>query len=169
MLRSLFGYNHWVNDLLLDLVEQVPAERLREPMGASFDSIQGTAAHILQGELFYYYRWIGEQQPRDRRPSNFQNIGNLRELWREHRRLIDDFLRDLTAEQLYTSLRYGRRGGEETYELPLWKVMLQMVNHGTHHRAELADMLTRVGLQPPPTDLIVYYEELAGPLPAGSP
>lgn len=169
MLRSFFAYNHWVNDRMLALVEQVPTDRLQEQMGGSFDSIQGTAAHILQGESFYYYRWIGQLQPRDRRPSDRRTIAELRQLWTEHRALIDEFLGNLTPEQLYTPLRYGRRNGEATYELPLWQVMLQMVNHGTHHRAELADMLTRVGLEPPPTDLIVYYEELAGPVPAEQP
>src|SRR6266516_4430267 len=139
MLRSLFAYNHWVNDLLLDQVEKVPTDRLQERMGGGFESIQGTSAHILQGELFYYYRWIGEQQPRDRRPSELASIAELRALWKEHRGLIDRFLGNLTSEQLRMPLRYGRRGGEASYELPLWKVMLQMVNHGTHHRAELAD------------------------------
>jgi uncharacterized damage-inducible protein DinB len=167
MLRSLFAYNHWVNDRLLALVEQVAPERLQEQMGGSFDSIQGTAAHILQGELFYYYRWIGQQQPQGRRPSERRTIGELRALWAENRALIDAFLERLTPEQLYTPLRYGRRNSQATYELPLWKIMLQMINHGTHHRAELADMLTRVGLEPPPTDLIVFFEEQAGPIPVG--
>jgi hypothetical protein len=40
-------------------------------MGGGFESIQGTNAHILQGELFYYYRleamtsiWITVLPPR---------------------------------------------------------------------------------------------------------
>lgn len=166
MLLSLFAYNKWVNARLLSLVEQVADERLKEQMGGSFNSIQGTVAHILQGELFYYYRWIGQQQPRDQRPSDAPNLGALVEMLKIQEGHIDTFLGKLTPNDLSATLRYGRRGGEQQHELPLWQVMLQMINHGTHHRAELSDMLTRVGLEPPPTDLIVYYEERAGPVSA---
>lgn len=34
---------------------------------------------------------------------------------------------------------------------------LHVVNHDTHHRSEVATMLTRVGHVPPGTDLIVHY------------
>jgi len=165
MLRALFAYNHWVNDRLLALVEHVPEERLRVPMDGSFDSIYGTAAHILQGEVFYYHRWTGGQQPRDRRPSETSSVAELRILWAENRARIDQFIEELTPDRLVETIRYSRRGYEAFYELPLWQIMLQMVNHGTHHRAELADMLTREGLSPPPTDLIVYFEEVAGAIP----
>jgi uncharacterized damage-inducible protein DinB len=39
--------------------------------------------------------------------------------------------------------------------------MLQVVHHGTHHRAELSDMLTRVGMAPAPTDIIVFFQKQA--------
>lgn len=166
ILRSLVSYNHWANDLLLDLAEQVPVEKAREPLGgSSFDSIHGTAAHILQGERFYYARWVGADIARGGRPSETQDIAELRTHWLTHRQRIDAFVGELTSERLQQPLRYSRRDGN-AYELPLWKVMLQMLNHGTHHRAELADLLTRSGLIPPATDLIVYYEAVAGPVEA---
>jgi len=163
MLRSLFAYDHWVNDRLMGVVQLVSDERLHEPMGGSFDTIFGTTAHILQGEMFYYYRWTGQEQPGTSRPSEKRTIAELRDLSVQHRRLMDQFLRELAPDAAHAPIRYGRRGGEVFYELPLWQIMLQVVNHGTHHRAELADMLTRVGHPPPPTDLIVYYQEQAGP------
>lgn len=162
MLRSLVGYNHWANDLLLDVAEQVPADRTRESLGgSSFDTIHGTTAHILQGEVHYYARWVGEDLPRGGRSSEARSIAELRERWLAHRARIDQFAAELTPERLQEPIRYRRREGK-AYELPLWQVMLQMLNHGTHHRAELADLLTRVAYPPPATDLIVYYEQLAG-------
>lgn len=159
-MRSLIGYNHWVNDRLLDVVEQVPPERTREQFGGSFDTIQGTAAHILQGEMHYYTRWTGGSWPREWRPAGAVSIAELRGHWTEERRKIDAYVNDLKPDRLADVIRYTTRSGE-AYELPIWQLMLQMVNHGTHHRAELADMLTRVGSPPPPTDIIVYFQEQA--------
>ena len=46
-IRLLHDYNRWVNERLLATVHQVPADRLTEKLGASFDSIHGTLAHML--------------------------------------------------------------------------------------------------------------------------
>lgn len=156
MIRSLYGYNRWVNQRLLDVVEQVPPERTREVFGGSFDTIHGTTAHILQGEMHYYSRATGLGQTQ--RPAELEKIEEIRALWEEHHAKMEQLLRQLTPERSAEIVRYSTRTGE-TYELPLWQVLLQMVNHGTHHRAELADMLTRVGCPPPPTDYIVYCQE----------
>jgi uncharacterized damage-inducible protein DinB len=34
--------------------------------------------------------------------------------------------------------------------------MRHLVNHGTHHRSEVATMLTKLGVAPPPIDYVVY-------------
>jgi uncharacterized damage-inducible protein DinB len=33
------------------------------------------------------------------------------------------------------------------------------VNHGTYHRGQVATLLRQLGVQPPQTDLILYYRE----------
>ena len=95
ILRSLFDYNHWVNGLLLDVAEAVPAERTREAFGGSFDTIHGTFTHILQAELHYYSRWSGEALATEGRPADLGSIQDLR-AWRlAHRDRVDAFLEGL--------------------------------------------------------------------------
>jgi uncharacterized damage-inducible protein DinB len=48
----------------------------------------------------------------------------------------------------------------ERYAYPVWQMMVHLVNHGTHHRSELAEMLTQLGSPPPSLDLLVYYDHL---------
>lgn len=157
LVRSLFDYNRWVNRRLLEVAEELPVERQREHFGGSFDTIHGTAAHILSAEMHYRARWTDEPRTElglDQLPG----VREMRPVWEEHQARLDRFAEALTAERLAGPLRWVGRDGS-SYELPLWKFLLQMVNHGTHHRAELADMLTRVGSPPPPTDIIVYFRE----------
>lgn len=158
VIQSLYGYNRWVNERLLDLVEQVPEARTRESFGGSFDTIQGTVAHVLQGEMHYYARCSGEPQPQ--RPADLPSIGEIRALWDEQDPKVQRFLGELGPDGPARTVRYTTRTGE-VQEMPVWQIVLQMVNHGTHHRAELADMLTRVGLAPPATDYTVYCQEQA--------
>jgi uncharacterized damage-inducible protein DinB len=42
----------------------------------------------------------------------------------------------------------------------LWKIVLHVVNHGTHHRGQASGFLRAMGHVPPPLDLIAYYRTL---------
>jgi uncharacterized damage-inducible protein DinB len=42
---------------------------------------------------------------------------------------------------------------------PRWKIVLHVVNHGTHHRGQVSGFLRTMGHKPPQLDLIAYYRE----------
>ena len=50
----------------------------------------------------------------------------------------------------------------ERQEVALWKAMLQIANHGTHHRAETALLLTALGKPPRQLDYVFFELERAG-------
>lgn len=156
--RLLYDYNHWANERLLAVAETAPRERLSERVGASFDSIHGTLAHVLGAEILWLSRWRGVSPPRLLGGEDFDNLAAIRARWTAQQHELQAFLDDLTPEKLAAPLQYTNTSGK-TFRYPLWQLMLHLVNHGTHHRSELADMLTRVGAAPPPTDLIVFLAE----------
>ena len=45
--------------------------------------------------------------------------------------------------------------------VPVWQMLVHVVNHGTQHRAEAATLLTAEGRSPGEIDLIFYAEEQA--------
>ena len=59
-------------------------------------------------------------------------------------------------EQAY-AVDVATDGREAAY--PLWQLVLQVINHGTQHRAEAAAMLTELGASPGELDLIVFLRE----------
>jgi len=50
----------------------------------------------------------------------------------------------------------------QSFALPRWQVILHCANHSTHHRSEVAAMLTELGHEPDSTDLLEYYLAHAG-------
>ncbi|MCL4370314.1 MAG: DinB family protein [Chloroflexi bacterium] len=157
-IRLMYRYDLWVNQRLLAVVAQLPAERAKEPLGSSFDSIHGTLGHILGSQIHWLNRWRRLPPTRQLGGGDFDSLDAIRARWHEHQRDLDAFLGDLTQERLTETIRYTRSSGRVN-ELPLRQLMLHVVNHGTHHRSELADMLTRLGYPPPPTDLVQYCLE----------
>lgn len=153
--RSLYRYNRWVNELLLGLAERLPEAAARQTMGASFDTIHGTLAHLLGAEHVWFSRWRGET-PAMLRGDAFADLAALRERWTAEWAAQGAFLAALTPERLEGRVAYTTTDGSR-YEQPLWQMMLHCVNHATHHRGELCEMLTRAGTPPPPTDLIAFY------------
>jgi len=61
---SLYGYNRWANEQLRVLAEALPSERTRERLGASYESIHATLAHILAAEIIWLSRWRDVSPPR---------------------------------------------------------------------------------------------------------
>jgi uncharacterized damage-inducible protein DinB len=157
-IQLLFAYNQWVNERLLAVALQVPSGRQHEMFGAGFDSIHGTLAHILGAQITWLSRWRGTSPMKVLGAADFADLAELQTRSAAYQRDVGAFLAGLTAEQLAAALPYTNTSGR-AFAYPLWQQMLHVVNHGTHHRAELADMLTRVGLTVPPTDFLVYCTE----------
>src|SRR5262249_35001632 len=43
--------------------------------------------------------------------------------------------------------------------LSAWQMLVHLVNHGTHHRSEVAELLTRLNSPPPGLDPLIYFGE----------
>jgi uncharacterized damage-inducible protein DinB len=159
---AIYAYDRWVNNRLLDTAESVPAERTREQFGSSFDSIHGTFAHMLGAQIVWLSRWKGTSPDRVPNANDFESIAAIRAAWKDTEKALSEFIDGLTDQQLAATVTYSNTQGQ-TFSLPLWQMMLHVVNHGTHHRSEIADMLTRVGHAPEATDMHIYFLEQSRP------
>jgi uncharacterized damage-inducible protein DinB len=66
------------------------------------------------------------------------------------------FAASLTDELVGAEVSYHDMKGN-AWQQPLWQLMLHVVNHGTHHRGQVAGFLRSLGKTPPPLDLVLFY------------
>ncbi|MDQ5825697.1 MAG: DinB family protein [Chloroflexota bacterium] len=164
MLRTLFDYSVWARDRLLEVIEPLEESRLRELPGDGkgvYGTIFDTLAHMAASEWLWTQRVLGESPMRSPRGEEFNSLRNLVDWWNGVHADSVRLLNDLSPADLETELTYvGPDGKRRTRKT--WHMLLQVPNHQTEHRSQLATMLGNLGVEVPQTDLVVYLSEQAG-------
>lgn len=70
------------------------------------------------------------------------------------RTLLDEH----SDDDLRRTISYTNSEGR-AFQTPLRDILTHVVNHGTHHRAQIALVLRRAEITPPPTDFIFFVRE----------
>jgi uncharacterized damage-inducible protein DinB len=152
--RFLFAYDRWATRQVLKVLDHLdPALWTRTDVVG-----ERGLGDILVHHLGASQRWrIGfESQGTDEGPEPelepLPTIDELRERWHAEWVAVDAWLPTLTDGLI----QYVHEG------VPVWQMLVHVVNHGTQHRAEAAALLTAEGRSPGELDLINYAEERAG-------
>jgi uncharacterized damage-inducible protein DinB len=154
--RFLFGYDRWATRRVLAALDGV------EPAVWGRTGVVGERGlgSILIHHLGASERWRHAFQETGQSPSPedepLPTIEWLRDAWDEEWLAVDAWLEAMT-EGFVAYIHEG---------VPVWQMLVHVVNHGTQHRAEAAALLTAEGYSPGELDLIDYAEGLVG---AGDP
>jgi uncharacterized damage-inducible protein DinB len=150
--RFLFGYDRWATRRVLAVLDRV------EPAVWGRTGVVGERGlgSILVHQLGASQRWRHSFQDTGQSPSPedepLPTIEWLRTAWDEEWVAVDAWLATITEG----FVAYVHEG------VPVWQMLVHVVNHGTQHRAEAAALLTAEGHSPGELDLIDYSEELVG-------
>lgn len=147
-LRTLFDYNRWASTRLLDV------------MGAAAD-VPGRAveffSHLLRAQDVWYGRVKGTDHAdldlweTESLPDCADRLQASMKRWET---ILDERVEDgLDQPVVYTNSKGTR------YENTLLDICTHVVNHGTHHRSQIALVLRRAEIAPPATDYIFYLRE----------
>lgn len=157
---TLFDYNHWATERLLDAAARLDPEQFLAPASLSHGGLRGTLVHVLGSERIWRTRLQqGITPPAALNEADFPTLDALRQHWRQEERAMRAYLAGLRDEDLTRTVRYVRKG--QTQENLLWHILAHVVNHGTQHRSEAAVLLTGHGQSPADLDLIVFVRERA--------
>lgn len=149
---NLFEYDYWATRRILDVLganQEADLERCLDLM-----------SHLLRAQRV----WLNRIEKSDVAPLAIWERDTLAECAERCAENTRDWLRFLSscsAGDLNNQINYTNQRGEP-FTSELREILTHVINHGTHHRAQIALLLRQAGISPPPTDYIVYARIFMG-------
>lgn len=143
-LALIFAYGDWANGVVLDVAERLTDAQLDQPFDMGPGSIRKTLLHIRFAEQWWLTNWReGPGRPFPELPLT-SSVADLRDLWAETIAARNAELASRSDAELHRIVEaIPRPGVLRTF--PQGATMLQLCNHGVHHRAQAVNMIRRVG------------------------
>ncbi|MEM6630193.1 MAG: DinB family protein [Bacteroidota bacterium] len=141
---QLFTYNQWASNRLLDTLEVE---------GVTDEKILMWMSHISNAECIWWDRIQGKN-PRMGVFDTY-SLGVCREKVTSFHREILPWIKVVAPNDFDRHFSYQNSKGK-SFSNSIREVLSHMINHGTHHRAQISARLRQVGIVPPPTDFIFF-------------
>jgi uncharacterized damage-inducible protein DinB len=158
LIRQLFDYNRWANERLLVACEQLTLEQWSRELGQSWGSVHGVLTHMYAAETIWLARWKGTAPKVLGQEVEFSTFADLERAWVQLDLEVGQFVDGLEEKDLWKDVTYTNTKGI-TYTEPLGPLLFHSLNHCTHHRGELAVMLTSLGIAHPEDEFLVFLRE----------
>lgn len=143
-LKDLLEYSHHYN---VKLIEKFNDGDLHLAVP---DNAVGLMSHILNAQIIWNMRLKGEEQEQDvwqnYEKEKMMEIENAN--YETTLQLLENL--DLDKEIAYTTSK------AENYRNSVKDILFHVVNHSTYHRGQIAAELRKAGLEPVPSDFILY-------------
>jgi uncharacterized damage-inducible protein DinB len=164
MVRRLYEYHRWANRRLFGVASALGEEATGREMGPqfSFPTVRAMFGHLYGADSLWLARWRGTS-PTRLPGAEFATLAALRLAWDTLEQTQRDFLDSLQERDLERVVRYRSTEGK-AYAVPLEPLLQHVVNHATHHRSEIATMLTMISGGPPDTGLLTQVLTATGQL-----
>ena len=159
ILHQYAAYNLWANKLIIDVIDQLPAEQIHQEINSSFSSLFKTVLHLLDTENMWWQRLKLEENVE--RPSE-KFTGDFNELQQkllQQSSIYEQWAAGLLDHQLQHVFGYQRSKMEQQKQ-PVSLTLLHIFNHGSYHRGQLVTMLRQLGVTNiPPTDFTAFLRQ----------
>jgi uncharacterized damage-inducible protein DinB len=150
--RTHLRYSGWASGKLLDAALRLEPEQLHREMSVSHKSVFDTLEHIHMADRVWLFRVLGAAPESPNDP--------LEVAWPRTQASWGEWADTLTDADMTRVISYKSLKGDP-FQSAVWQIVLHVVNHATLHRGQVMAMFRQLGVPPPPTDLIVYYREVA--------
>jgi uncharacterized damage-inducible protein DinB len=157
--EALAKYKQKVDENVIGIAEKLDSGKLVAPMGTYFPSVFDQLKHLFSSDV----NWIKRLKPAfpksealgRSRFADFDNdslktldakdakvlFANMKEL----DATVRAFVSELDESALVKNVEYKNYKGQSENH-PLWQVLLQWFNHGTHHRGTISGQLDILGV-----------------------
>ena len=158
LLRYQIEHAAWANQRALAAALQLTPDELEHDFKTSETCVRGTLVHMYRAERVWHRRLDGK--PVQFREDGDHTMAALSQNWPPVSEMWLQFGRSSTDETVQTQLTYTDLKNN-IWTQPLWKIILHVVNHATHHRGQAMGFIRALGHTPPNTDSITFARESA--------
>ncbi|MEM6661333.1 MAG: DinB family protein [Pseudomonadota bacterium] len=158
--EMMAAYNAWANARLYDAAASLSDDDYRRDVGAFFKSMHGTLNHLFSTDVIWMSRFRGKPNPPwtlDHTPHD--DLGELRARRKALDHEIQGWVMSLAETEMASEISYTTITGPAQVSQPLAEALAHFFNHQTHHRGQCHGILTHVGAEAPPLDLLLYQRE----------
>ena len=152
-LQGHVAYSRWATFKLIDAARALSDEQLRRDLGNSFGGVLATLTHIFAGDRIWLSRLQGNPRFTLLDAGEDFSLEQLAAAWPA---IYDGLSAYLATAQVDGDLHWTNLQGKKA-SLPVWQVLLHVVNHATYHRGQITTMIRQLGGNAVSTDLIYYY------------
>jgi uncharacterized damage-inducible protein DinB len=151
MIRDLYDYHRWANRRLYDFAAGLGEEVCGRDVGRQFSvpTVTRMFSHLFGADAIWLSRWKGTSPT----ASPFTALASMAEVRRQWDALEAEqkaFVDGLADADLARVIDYRNTEGK-AFRAPLGPLLQHVANHATHHRSEIATMLTMLSGSPPDT------------------
>lgn len=157
-LRPMLAYNDWADDQILAAAESLDDARLDQSIDVGRGTLRRVLIHTLAGEAVWIQRWQGKTETKWPDESERVSVADLRARFRAAWGERDAFWSTLREADLAREVTYRDSRGN-LFQATLHDMIRQMIVHSIHHRAQMVNILRRLGASPPELDYMVHIRK----------
>jgi uncharacterized damage-inducible protein DinB len=154
---TLFAYDRWANDKVLDACRNLTAEQYVAEPAPGWSSVRSTLCHIALATEFNLRALAGDADDHVPAEADLATVDDVARLLERAWRRFEELRPTLTPERLSAMLTLHAVG--RAFTLPRWAMLRHIVNHASYHRGQVASKLKRFGIEPPNTDFFWWAIE----------
>jgi uncharacterized damage-inducible protein DinB len=153
LIRDLYDYHRWANRRLYDVAAALGEDVCGRDVGTQFSypTLTRMFGHLYGADRVWLSRWKGTS-PTSLPGAEFATLAAVRTRWDELEAEQRAFVDALTDADLGRVVEYKNTEGK-AFRLPLGPLLQHVANHATHHRSEIATMVTMLSASPPDTGI----------------
>ena len=153
MVRDLYDYHRWANRRLYDFAAALGEETCARDVGSQFSYAKVTRmfAHLYGADWVWLSRWKGTS-PTTLPGAELTTMAAVRRRWDALEAEQQAFVDALKDDDLARVVEYTSTEGK-AFRAPLGQLLVHVANHATHHRSEIATMVTILSSSPPDTGI----------------
>ena len=144
----LFKYNDWATRLCIESIKK-PKKKI--------DKAEELLSHIISAQRIWLNRILGKDIQLD--PWDKHSLEECMQLSTEITAEWINYLEGMGDTDVDKRIEYKNTKGDK-FSNAIKDMIVQVINHSTYHRAQIAMLVRQAGGEPAKTDYIIYQRSL---------